>query len=248
MHLRQLSDSISQTQVVEAVGGTSFTGNWRHFRRFLQDTRDLLAQTSLGDPFSTRSHFDARVVATLAEVEQRLLPLRCTEEQTANEVQANLSVVSRVLSDREQLEEALGDYGQFVSAPRTLLTAVLGITALVFGAPWLRKLRRAYRRKAKRHGVKYKTKYSFDDKKLQGSLFDINCFGAKLRHDKDGVPAVESQIDIFIGGRWQNGTVMWVNTHFTGIQFSAEISHAEVALVRGKTSPTNENDARPGVV
>lgn len=157
LHLRQLSDSISQTQVVEAVGGTSFAGNWRVFRRFLQDTRDLLAQTSLGDPFSTRSHFDARVVATLAEVERRLLPLRCTEEQTAKEVQANLSVAARALSDREQVEEALDDYGQFISDPRTLLTAVLGIAAVVFGGPWMRKLRLAYRCKAKRHGAKYKT-------------------------------------------------------------------------------------------
>ncbi|MEO1639751.1 MAG: PilZ domain-containing protein [Pseudomonadota bacterium] len=242
--LRQITGRLSNSDAIQVVGGTSISGKGATFRRFLDDTRDLLRRTSLDDPFSTRPHFTAQVLNRLSDVEQDLLELRCDAQQIAiatrerSERGFSGEDIGEDVEDIEVVRETLAEYREQVMQPRNfVILFVVGGAAMVL-TPLIRKWLIWRRRKAKRHNTSYATTYQLDERKLPGMLIDINCFGTKLKHGLETPPEVGAVVEIDILDQTTPGAVKWANTHYVGVQFDQQISLGTVGVIVNQARET----------
>lgn len=254
--LRVIISGLSNADTLDAVDGNSFTGHGADFIRFLQNTNALLQSASLDDPQSIRPHFTRAVRANLSEVSTHLTGLRCNRQQIAVDAAAAAEGSSGGDSDAEDLAEVaetLSRLAEEVLQVRSLVVLVaIGLTASIV-TPLLQKWLILRKRRAKRHNTAYETQYKWDEGTTQGMLIDINCYGSKLRHEEDRPVPQGASIEIAIGETWAEGSVVWSNTHYSGVQFKRLISLADVDIVRGKVakkkaSSKTQNGAAKGAV
>jgi len=248
--LRRLSTGLGDGDVLDAVDGNRFTGSGADFIGFLDDTQALLQRASLYDPQSVRPHFTAARRANLTTIRTHLHPLRCTDNDLsiARSSAASSTGAGGEGSDEEDLAEVadtLSALADEVFRIRTFVIVLTVVAAFVIIAPVLRNWLHLRRRKAKRHNTRHMTHYHWDSRVIQGMLVDINCYGAKLKHEKDNPLPVGSSVDIKIDEGDVTGTVMWSNTHYSGVQFRKSITLEAVAFVRARIDTLQKQNGVP---
>jgi hypothetical protein len=233
--LRAMRATIGDRETLDAVDGNRFTGKGAAFIRFLQNTQDLLQGASLDDPHSVRHHFTTRNRANLAAIRSHLNDLRCTTDQIAIESATTDNPTDGTNSDAEDLAEVaetLSALADELFQWRTLVIALTLMAVVTTVTPPLRRWLILRRRRVKRHNTTYATHYLWNDREINGLLLDINCYGTKLRHEADNPIPLGQTIDVKICNDWVGGTVMWVNTHYSGLQFRRPVSLKDVEAVR----------------
>ena len=245
--LRTISAGISDRATLEAVEGNRFTGHGAAFLHFLQNTQSLLQFTSLDDPQSVHRHFSRPTRDNLALIGDNLITLRCNETQIAVDAAIAAERGAGGNSDAEDLakvEDTLTRLAGEVLRPRTAIILLLlaGVTALAL--PLVKRWIVLRQRRAKRHNTIYSTQYLSKKHKINGTLIDINCHGAKLRHEMDSPLPKGQAVEIAICDQWIEGHVMWSNAHYSGVQFRKTLSLSDVAAVCAtKDGPEMQNGA-----
>ncbi|MEL6840473.1 MAG: PilZ domain-containing protein [Pseudomonadota bacterium] len=234
--IRAQISAISDRAALDAVQSNALTIKGNTFLRFLQNTRNLLLKVSMDDPNSVTPHFTAGVRRNLSNVETYLVELRCSADEIAAAEETLAEVDSRdddsddaVRIVREAAEELLNLTNLFVFAGAALI-AIVGMRL------W-QKFSARQRRRAKRYVTSFTTDYRLTNRSMAGRLVDINCFGTKLRHAEDAPIAKGARVAICICDEWVNGTVVWTNTHYAGVQFSRSITLKAVQQVRKGPAP-----------
>ncbi len=248
--LRALSAGLGDRAVLDAVGGNRFTGPGADFVSFLDDTQDLLQRVSLDDPQSVRPHFTASKRASLATIRTHLHPLRCTDNdlETARSSAAANTGTGGEGSDAEDLAEVaetLSALADEVFRWRTLVIVATVGTMIAIAVPILRNWLLLRQRKAKRHNTRHITNYQWNNRIIEGMLVDINCFGAKLKHEKDNPIPVGTPIEVRIDDGDIIGTVMWSNANYSGVQFRKSITLEAVAFVRASVDRKQKQNGAP---
>ncbi|MEJ8560873.1 hypothetical protein QTO30_06315 [Yoonia sp. GPGPB17] len=248
--IRIASAGISDRDAVSAVDGNSFTGHGADVVRFLQNTRALLQRASLDDPQSVRPHFDSRTRENLSQIGAHLTNLRCNDIQIAIDTAQTAERGSGGNSDAEdlaQVAETLTRLAEEVFRPRTLLIILLVAIAISLVLPIIRHQAHLRKRRAKRHNTTYTTDYIFNSSQTNGMLIDINCHGTKLRHEGDNPIPLGTTVNISICDNWVDGTVMWSNTHYSGVLFRKAITLSDVQTIcEAETTTKKQNDAQTG--
>ncbi len=234
--LRSMSSGLNNRDTLAAVNGNAFTGKGATFIRFLQNTQALLQSTSMDDPYSVRPHFTPAVRQNLENIRVHLPDLRCKVEQ--------ITVEKAVASDRDfngdddsdsedlqEVQQALSSLAAEVVRPRNLILTIVSIGLVMLILPMIRHWLILRKRQAKRHNTTFVTDYRAENVTTEGMLIDINCYGTKLRHSRDSPHAKGMTLEISLLGEWINGSVMWSNTHYSGVQFKKLISLAEVSAI-----------------
>jgi hypothetical protein len=220
--------------------GNALTGRGAAFAQMMQNTRELLQKVSLDDPQSVWPHFTSAKRNNLRRTADYLTDLRCTSEQVAIEAAAAAENPIPLNNDAEDLAEvaqALRVVAEEVFQLRSLFILIgLAITASV-GTPLVRRWVILRKRRSKRHNVLYETQYRWNDQVETAPLLDINCFGTKLRHNKDDPLREGESVEVSIEGNWQKGTVMWSNANYCGVQFLNTLS---LLLVHSVCDASNE--------
>jgi len=233
--LRTMQASVTDRAALDAVDGNRFTGKGADFVRFLRNTQDLLQVASLDDPYSVSRHFTVPTRANLAAIRSHMNDLRCTTDQIAVDSARTDDPVNATSSDAEDLvvvAETLSSLAEEVFRWRTLFIVLALIGGLSVLVPLLRRWLLIRCRRAERHNASYATSYVWDDREISGTLININCYGIKLRHEADNPMPKGDRIKVKICGDWVSCTVMWVNKHYSGLQFRRMISLADVNTVR----------------
>ncbi|MEO0905217.1 MAG: PilZ domain-containing protein [Pseudomonadota bacterium] len=246
--LRSASAGISNRDAVSAVDGNSFTGHGADVVRFLANTQQLLQSVSLDDPQSVRPHFDRETRENLSEIGAHLTDLRCNAEQIAIDAAVAAERGSGGDSDAEDLAEVaetLNRIAEEVLRPRTFFIALLLGVGTALALPVIRRQLLLRKRRAKRHNTTYETLYTWNNSQTAGMLIDINCHGTKLRHEADDPLPVGEEVDISICDNWVGGTVMWSNTHYSGVQFRRSIALSDVETVCATKAPTEKQNGAP---
>ena len=249
--LRAISAGMSNRETLDAVDGNSFTGHGADFMRFLQNTKDLLQGASLHDPQSVRPHFTRAARNNLEQVRDHLTGLRCNDTQIAVESAAASQGTSGGDSDAEDLAEVaenISAIAEEVFQLRSLVIVLAVSIAISVITPIIRRWIILRRRREKRHNTTYPTQYDWENRTIDGMLIDINCHGTKLRHEKDNPLPIGTTIDLVICGEQTTGTVVWSNTHYSGLQFKNLISLKQVDEICAATdektaSPKTQNGA-----
>lgn len=238
--LRAIRRELSNRGTLDAVDGNSFTGPGADFMRFLQNTQSLLQSASLDDPNSVRQHFNQSARDNLRRIRGHLTGLRCNDDQIAVDSAAAAQGTSGGNSDAEDLAEVaetLAALAEEVFQIRTLFIALLIAGITIVSVPIIRRWMILRLRRAKRHNITYQTRYRWDDRQVQGMLIDVNCYGAKLRHEPDNPIPQGTTISIEICDVWTEGTVMWGNMHYSGVQFRHTIRLTDVDTMRLQGDP-----------
>ena len=248
--LRVISGALGDSAALAAVDGNRLAGKGRSVVQFLQNTRTLLLRVSLDDPQSVRPHFTAAVRRNLLAIGDHLNDLRCTDEQirfdqaqaAENPTAANGDSDSEDMAD---VAETFGTIAQEIFQWRSLVIAgALCVGATASWRIWTR-WRKLRMRRMERHNTHYDTQYRWNDRVSDGPVIDVNCFGAKLRHDeKNPIPPSE-RLEILIDSIWHDGTVIWSNVHYIGVQFSSAIPLETVALIRAESDLTQQSKTAP---
>ena len=246
--LRRISAGISSRAVLTAVDGNSFTGRGAEFLRFLQDTQALLRRASLDDPQSVRAHFDSKTQATLKNIEGYLTDIRCTAEQiaiaSATPAERNPGNNSDA-EDLAEVAESLTSLAKVAIQPQNLGILAMAVIVIARGLPLFLSWRHLLRRRAKRHNCQYLTHYIWANHRHSGVLVDISCHGTKLRHDADTPPPIGTSVGISIGETVVDGTVIWSNMHYSGVNFRRSISLATVKMARLAIHQTQKQNGAP---
>lgn len=250
--LRIMHAGISDRDALDAVDGNRFTGKGADFIQFLRNTQDLLQGASMDDPYSVSRHYTAANRATLAAIGTHLHALRCTADQVAIDSAPSNDPINAVNSDAEDIAEVVENLSLFADEVfrwRSVLILGAVFAMLSFTVPLVRRWLILRKRRAKRYNTTYATNYIWDDSERSGALIDINCHGAKLRHDPDAPIPKSTVVHVQIDGDWVSGTVVWVNTHYSGLQFRRMISLEKVKAVciaseSQKTAPRMQNGAQ----
>ncbi len=247
--LRTIMRTLSNRAALDAVDGNALVGRGAEIVRFLQKTQQLLEGASLDDPQSVRPHFRATTTRNLDRVGDHLHDLRCTSDQVSvDRAAAAVAARTGATSDAEdlaQVMQALGAFRQEVLRPRNLFGFALALGAAFALAPVIRRWLILRRRRAKRHPANFATSYRQDDAVSEGSLLDINCFGAKLARAADQPLEKGDRVEIAIEDDWIDGQVVWSNQHYSGIQFSRAISLADVAEVIAQSAHSEKENGAP---
>ena len=245
--IRHINKGIGNRATLDAVEGNGFTGHGADFLRFLAGTQLLLQRASLDDPQSVRPHFDSRQRETLRRIGRHLVNLRCNTDQIAVDATIASERGSGGSSDAEDLAEvaeSLNRLADEVFRPRTLLVMLLAAGGTAIAAPIMKRGIRRRRRRARRHNTTFATQYLSDAQNLEGMLIDINCHGTKLRHQTDRPLPKGQPVEIAIFDQWIEGTVMWSNAHYSGVQFRKSLSLSDVDAVCAAASvPETQNGA-----
>lgn len=233
--LRAISSSLSERTAMQAVDGNTLVGKGADVVRFLRQTQSLLQRVSMDDPFSVQPHFTPIARRTLTQMADHLRELRCTDEQIVIAQAEAAEDPIRGNSDAEDLEEvsqAISQFAEDIVAPRNLIASVSVIALGVIARPFLQRWMMMRRRRAKRHNTNHATHYEYDGTRKKGALIDINCYGAKLRHEGDKALEKRAAINITIEGADTEGNIIWSNKHYSGVAFRQIISLAQVDFVR----------------
>ncbi len=237
--LRAIMGDLSNRDALDAVEGNAIAGRGAQVVRFLTNTQDLLSSVSLDEPNRVRVHFTNRVRRNMDQISDHLTDLRCTRDQV-NIAQAALTQTEGSGdSDAEDLAdvmETLSRVSEELVKPRNILLIISLIGAGFLIVPLIRKWLILRKRRAKRHTTNYATQYRNDQITAAGSLLDINCFGTKLARAQDHVLEMGETVEVSVDDIWIKGTVVWSNTHYSGIMFRRAIDLSEVALVIAKSA------------
>lgn len=228
--LRNTVSSISDRAALDAVQSNALAAKGTTFVRFLQNTRALLQLASLDDPNSVAPHFNSRIRTNLSNVQTYLIDLRCTDEELA----AAEDITTRAAFDPSD-DDAVQIIRQAAEELINLTNLVHCTSIALLGVATTRlwhKLDARRRRRTKRHAAAYRTLYRLINATGAGRLIDINCYGTKLRHGMTAPPDRGSIVDIQIGDAWVEGSVMWTNAHYAGVQFKRSITLEIVHHVR----------------
>lgn len=237
--MRMIARTLSDRDVVKAVDGNTLMGQGARFARLMRDTRTLLQSVSLDDPASVTPHFTSARRKDLQAISNDLKDLRCTDDQVAvaesdaaeNALRGNSDASSDV-EDMQQVAETLSRISQEVFQLRSLLVLIGVIAASMILTPVIRHWLIVRQRRAKRHTTTYATHYDGGTGQYDGMLLDVNCYGTKLRHAPSQPLEVGADVKVRIDAEWTQGTVMWSNAHYSGVQFKRAISLEDVAAIR----------------
>lgn len=248
--IRVFLKGISDRTALNAIDGNRFNAEGATVVQFLASSQHLLQRASLDDPNSVRPHFNQHVRENLAKMRAFLPAWRCASEQIEIAVATAARRGGASLSDEEELErvaETLNTLADEVLRLRTLVILLLGTIAVSIASPIISRYLLLRRRRAKRHNCTYPTQYTLDDKAFDAMLVDINCHGTKLRHDTEAPPPKGSLVVVTICDESVEGSVMWANTHYSGVQFQKLIPLAFIDPVRAADpAPQKQNGAPRG--
>jgi len=245
--LRGISAEISDRDVLDAIDGNRARGRGADFMRFLQDIQGVLQQASFDDPQSIRHQITPETFATLDSIANHLKDLRCTPDQIAIGAATAAARSPTSDSDAEDLAEIFENLIRFAKEalrPRNLFIAVTTAIIVAWALPHFQNWRRLLRRKAKRHNIQYLTQYKWAGHRYTGTLVDISCHGTKLKHDAEMPPPLRTIVGMTIGDDLIEGTVIWNNMHYSGVQFRKAVSLATVKLAcKAVDHPEKQNGA-----
>ncbi len=238
--LRAISSDVATRDAINAVDGNALMGKGADVARFLQETQNLLQGASMDDPLSVLPHFTTSRRANLLRIGRHLVDLRCTDEQiTIAEAEAAENPI-RATSDAEDMQQvgaAINRIAAEVFRPRSffILIAVIGTSTVL--ARIIQRWLTLRRRRARRHPTTYNTRYTWDGKTTTGMLLDLNCLGAKLRHEKGHPIPQGTAVSLTIEDGSVDGTVMWGNTHYSGVRFRHNITLEQLAAILAAGDP-----------
>lgn len=245
--LRVIGSGIGNRAALEAVDGNGFTGHGADVLRFLQNTRSLLQMASLDDPQSVRPHFSVQVRENLSLIGAHLVGLRCNDAQIAIDAAIATERGAGGTSDAEDLADVaqtLNNLAKELFHPRTAIILLVLMSTSAIALPIIRQQMVLRQRRAQRHNITFATQYNLGTRKIGGMLIDINCLGAKLKHEIEHPLPMGQSIEIHICDAWVAGTVVWSNTHYSGVQFRKPIPLESVtAVCASEEGPTTQNGA-----
>ena len=123
----------------------------------------------------------------------------------------------------------------------TALVGGLGVVVLSMAAAVLVwRFRSRQRRRARRFRILRDIDFHMQDNRYRGTLLDLSCLGAKLRHD-----GVITQQDVAVAvtllGVVRPCKVTWLNDHYAGLQFAERLRIAQVLGVAAGIVTLNHN-------
>lgn len=232
--IRAEFSQLSESSALTAVDSNRLSSKGSAFVSFLRNTGTLLQRVSLDDPDSIQPHFTQSARSNLAAVGRHLATVRCegaTVRQARQNAQARASSTAEDDGEEDDAAQILREAAEELINFTNFFIFIGLATITVLGRRLLKYLTKRRKRRAKRHAVIYASDYGMDERVSEGVMIDINCFGCKLKHSEDAPIEKGTVLDLQIEEEWIEGTVIWTNNHYTGVQFKRSISLEMVKAV-----------------
>lgn len=238
-YLKNQMNALDDGLVLRAVSTHPAADAPTVFANYIRNTRTLLGMTMTVSNRVIPLHFDApRVQSNFITVGHYLSDLRCPGPIGGASFHAVVSNFEAALADKPAQDPRL----RFWSA-RNIILLIAGLLSIAVIAKIVREWVLLRRRRFQRYPCNYETVVRYGrEYSDNGTVIDISMKGVKLR--RLGYLAEGSRIEIRILDQWCEGTVVWSNTHYSGIVFSRSLGKQAMRHIR--TSAPGPADSSNG--
>ena len=186
---------------------------------------DLVAGLLI-DPRAAAVFNDAGAVLRRLRCDQTASPRAATGDKSTSALAGGEGLgLSWLRSSLQQLRIAPGLVPQI---------AALGLIAA--GAAVLLQQRNLKRRRARRYAVLRDVTMHCRDTGKRGTIVDLSCFGAKLRHN-GFITDRETPFAIALLGRVRRCEVTWLDDEYAGLQFADRLRLSQVLRIVARIAP-----------
>ena len=178
----------------------------------------------------TRILDDAARADTLSRAGQALARLHCGRNAAADRaLSEGSSTISALAPQAVEEVSRTAFYAGLATGIAAFLLA--GLSALLI---W--RVRSRQRRRSRRFRVLHDVDMHMNDARHRGTLLDLSCFGAKLRHNGLIVDR-DTRLSINLLGVVRPCRITWLNEHYAGLQFAERLRIAQVLGVAAGIAP-----------
>lgn len=209
-------------------------------RMALRNLADLAHDISLslrdGDMPAITQRLDGAAKAdTLARAGLALARLHCGQNVAADRAIAVGSSTISAIAPRDAMEK------KSVQAPATafytgLATGIAALLPAALATFLIWRLQARQRRRARRFRVLRDVDMHMQDARHRGTLLDLSCFGAKLRHN-GMITDPDVPFAVTLLGVVRPCKITWLNDHYAGLQFSERLRLSQVLGVAAGLAP-----------
>lgn len=254
--LRNQSQSLSERQMLDAIGAPGFSAQGASFSRFLRDTKRITQIMARGDLEKFERHYSSATVREAIQSVGRFLPdLICHSafDHAKGGTTIESSGARASGSTEDNAVQLLRHAAKQVTKPTTLLSLAFAATSVIIGRRFWQSYKQWKGRRAHRFPANYATSLTIDAKQHDSMVIDISAKGAKLSFEQETPLGAKDRIKIFLDDRAVPAKVVWCNTHYVGVAFRRTIPLSLVATLRlnledetQEFAPEQENGAATG--
>ncbi len=223
-------------------------GAYQVFKDFVGVTEQLLQAVETAGIAALPQHFaQDQVRANLRVTGQYLVSLGCiprTAVTRPGEGPISMFAPTKSPVDATAAEVDVGEetpvdgIKRYLATPSGAISSVLAIVGACVAAFLIRTVLKRRRRRARRFGCHYATRFRIAGQDGDGVILDVSGMGIKLRRNTDQTIDIGAVVDVLIMDEWHAGTVAWENPHYVGVLFRQALRQRVVrALAHGSKSP-----------